>query len=259
MTSEDAAQDPDLIALAEEFADSLTTTVRGILGPEVPRFAAIYVPKSKGKRHLVVRTQSPRGQESPPIPIMIHGLRRLDLIVELRCTWDGHRDYLAIEKSAIAVRMTGTSEPLFRWEFLRSPLSRIPSAHFQIHAHRDEIVYLLLAGGATSPRAVKRAGELASDQPDLPRVCDVHIPLGGARFRPCLEDVLQFLIEEFGISCQNGWRPAIEAGRLNWRKIQAGAVARDFPDEAARVLESLGYEVTAPKEKPATGSKIAQY
>jgi hypothetical protein len=60
----------------------------------------------------------------------------------------------------------------------------------------------------------------------------LHIPVGGSRFRPCLEDVIQFLIEECLFDSLPRWREAVEEGRASWRRIQARAVVRDFPREA---------------------------
>ena len=253
--------DPDLVERAEEFADSLTTTVRKVFGPGTPRFAATYVPKKKEKRHLLVRTQTPKGEEAPPIPISIKGTRRLDLVVQLRCEWDGQRDYLAIEDSRIAVRMTGASEPLFRWEFLRQPKSDgVPSAHFHLHGHRDEIVFLLLTGGDGKRRTVERSSQLIEAQPTIPQVSALHIPLGGARFRPCLEDILQFLIEEFDVDSQPEAIEAICEGRRDWRRRQVATVVRDCPDEAVRLLKDLGYGITPPDEPPTErGDKLTMY
>ncbi|MEO3782366.1 hypothetical protein ABGB12_03485 [Actinocorallia sp. B10E7] len=153
----------------------------------------------------------------------------------------------------------GRPEPLFRWEYLRKPESNVPSAHFHMHAHRDEIVYLLLTGGKSNLRIKKRAQQLGEASPTIPQLSSLHLPLGAPRFRPCLEDVLQFLIEEFGIDCEAGWREAIHEGRRAWRRVQTGVVVRDCPDEAARVLKELGYTVVAPENLPQESSKLALY
>ncbi|MDQ1286067.1 MAG: hypothetical protein QG663_1493, partial [Thermodesulfobacteriota bacterium] len=47
----------------------------------------------------------------------------------------------------------------------------------------------------------------------------VHIPIGGTRFRPCIEDVLQMLISEFGVDrIDQTWREALDKGRTRWRQ-----------------------------------------
>ena len=74
---------------------------------------------------------------------------------------------------------------------------------------------------------------------------------GGHRFRPCLEDVLEALANEFGIDVKDGWREAIREGREEWRRMQLRAAVRDAPRDVAEVLRSMGYEVIDPAEPPA--------
>ncbi|QKW36302.1 hypothetical protein HUT06_21575 [Actinomadura sp. NAK00032] len=256
MLAEDEEQ---LTRQADTFASDLTRTVQGVLGPDVPAFEAVYERGKRGARRLLVRSRTPEGEPSPPIPIKIDGKCRLELIVQLQCTWDGHRSFLAIEDSKAHVRMMRKPEPLFRWEYLRHPESNVPCAHFHVHAHRDEAVYLLLTGKGDNARIRKRAAQLDADTPVIPQLSDLHLPLGGPRFRPCLEDVLQFLVEEFGIDCEVGWKDAIHKGRRAWRRLQTGVVVRDCPDEAVRVLKDLGYAIEPPTEPRAESNKITLY
>lgn len=68
----------------------------------------------------------------------------------------------------------------------------------------------------------------------------LNFPLGGARFRPCLEDLLEFVIREFGIDTVPGWEDVISVGRISWRHIQLAAAVRDDPDTARIALSELG-------------------
>ncbi|MDK6372758.1 MULTISPECIES: hypothetical protein [Actinotignum] len=46
---------------------------------------------------------------------------------------------LSVNESTFSViRGAKNSEPLVRWDYIRSPRSSIPCAHIQIHSHRDE-------------------------------------------------------------------------------------------------------------------------
>jgi hypothetical protein len=38
---------------------------------------------------------------------------------------------------------------------------------------------------------------------------DLHFPVGGSRFRPSLEDVLDMLVRELGVDHEPGWRDAL--------------------------------------------------
>ncbi|NVI89229.1 hypothetical protein [Actinomadura sp. BRA 177] len=242
---------------AEQFANELTNTVRGVVGRDTPPFQAVY---ENGGRRLVITTFASDSELPPPITITIGNVPRLELSLTLKGVWDGAKDYLAIEESKAAVRMAGgKAEPLFRWEYIRHPKSNIPGAHFQIHAHRDEVVYMLLTGRRANRRIKDRVNQLDSPRPRIPQLSNLHFPVGGPRFRPCLEDVLQFLVEEFGIDCEENWKKVLCEGRRGWRRMQTGVVVRDCPDEAVRVLRDLGYKIEEPDEKPPVSHKLIMY
>jgi hypothetical protein len=86
----------------------------------------------------------------------------------------------------------------------------------------------------------------------------LHIPVGGSRQRPCLEDLLQFLIVECGFDKRRYWRKPIAEGRERWRRRQVSALVRDIHTDAARVLVDLGYTVTPPAPIPEESKKALQ-
>lgn len=105
------------------------------------------------------------------------------------------------------------------------------------------------AAGTRSRRSRRRLN--ASDEgATVPRLGDLHFPLGGARFRPCLEDVLQMLADELGVDVESGAYEALAEGRERWRLDQLAAAVRHSPETAAAVLQELGYTV----ERPAGGA-----
>jgi hypothetical protein len=64
-------------------------------------------------------------------------------------------------------------------------------------------------------------------QATLPRLASLHLPVGGVRFRPSLEDVLEFAIRELGVEALSGWEDAIAEGQQRWRWVQLQAAVRD--------------------------------
>jgi hypothetical protein len=78
---------------------------------------------------------------------------------------------------------------------------------------------------------------------ETPRLAAFHFPLGGHRFRPCIEDVLQALIAEFDIDTVPGWESALRQGRIEWRRMQALAAVRDCVPDIVALLNDLGYDV----------------
>ncbi len=77
-----------------------------------------------------------------------------------------------------------------------------------------------------------------TDNPNR-RLQSLHFPVGGFRFRPCLEDFLEFLIDERLIPAREGWKEALQPTRDSYRKKQLEAMIAKHPDVAERVLERL--------------------
>lgn len=232
---------------ATAFAEELTATVRAVVGSAAHPFRATVKVKPGAHTSGFVIRQDP----SEGIVLAVDGSPMLRLKVSLRCTWDHRGDYLAVEESSFEVLaiVAGASEPLLRIEFIRSPKSGIPCAHMHVHAHRDAITHVMDRCGDKSDRAKRRRKSMEHGTA-LPRLSDLHLPLGGPRFRPCLEDLLQMLIDELGVDAEKGAAQALAAGRAEWRRKQLGASVRDSPETAARTLREMKYTVTAPPSGP---------
>ena len=84
----------------------------------------------------------------------------------------------------------------------------------------------------------------------------LHLPTGGQRFRPDLEDVIQFLITDCLFDHLDGWKNTVAAARADWRVIQVKATTRAMAVHAVAALEELGYTVTPPEGgHPQVGEK----
>ena len=223
---------------AQRFAAELTDTVRGVVGAHVEAFRARTLHHPQADRVSV--HQEPR----TGVPLAVGGVPLLNLTAEYRCVWDSQQLFLAVETSAVQVYAgaKADSEPLFRYEYTRSPGGDVPGAHIQIHGHRDALTYVMTRSGTATRRGQRRAGRAAQGT-GVPRMSDLHFPVGGSRFRPSLEDVLDMLVRELGVDHEPGWREALATGRERWRRMQIRAVVRDAPGEAIAVLEKLGYEI----------------
>ncbi|MCF3960488.1 hypothetical protein [Streptomyces fuscigenes] len=230
MTAEAVATPHDL---AREFADKLTSLTRGVLGEGAPRFHAVNV----GSRVRV----SPLNENEVEanIPVSINGEPRLELLARYYCCWDGSSTFLATDKADIHVFYRGIADPLVRFEYVRSS-KEPPGAHIQVHAHRDEMAYLLRLADAGRPKRGMKHDK-------LPRLSEMHLPVGGHRMRPALEDVLMFLKRELAIDTAPGWQAVINERLQEWRIVQLKSAVRDHPEAAAEILRVLGYEVTEPK------------
>lgn len=236
------SQDEELRARAETFAANITRTVQAAFGSRVPPFVVVGRPGTAVARFYV------RQEEAEGIVLHVEGSPLLRLLVTYQCTWDHRGAYLAVEKSAVEVLAPASTEPLFRYDYLRNA-HRVACAHLQVYAHRDATTWAMSAAGTRSRRSRKRL-TAAEEGTEVPRLGDLHFPLGGARFRPCLEDVLQMLADELGVDVEKGAYRALAEGRQQWRLDQLAAAVRDSPETAAKVLEELKYTVGRPEGGP---------
>lgn len=180
-----------------------------------------------------------RTRPSEPVVLTSEGqpLLLLDLKFRLEVARDG--SYLRVLGSAFQVRSTvRKSEPLFRYDFLAQPKApAVPTAHLNVYAHRDELLHAMYVS-EKSHSYPGRGRDLDAGHPR--GLHQLHFPLGGTRFRPCLEDILELVINEFGIDTVPGWEVAINVGRISWRHIQLAAAVRDDPETARDALREIG-------------------
>jgi hypothetical protein len=178
------------------------------------------------------------GVDGKGVPLFVEGSQLATLRASMWCRLDSAETYLAIEQSSLVIQADLDRTPLLRFDYVRD-MNKAPTAHVQVHAHRGALSHLLSRTGHSAPHDMSA----------------LHIPVGGSRFRPCLEDVIQFLIQECGFDGVSGWEQHVADGRERWRRRQAAAVARDVPDEVARVLGELGYTVEPPATPRAASQK----
>jgi hypothetical protein len=144
---------------------------------------------------------------------------------------DSYGTHIAVEHSSFQLKAKIERTPIIRWDYDRNPNNK-PRSHIQITAHRGALSHMLSRLDHETPHSIE----------------SLHIPMGGERFRPCLEDVIEFLIRDCGFQGSEGWRQTIREGRSRWRRIQTRAVVRDSPECAVAELESLGYKVISPTD-----------
>lgn len=148
---------------------------------------------------------------------------------------DRSGQFLKTTGSKITVWSKIDKTPLVRLEY-DAAMRSAPIAHWQVHAERGAMSFLLGRAHLRDSSRVAKPHDFSS----------LHFPLGGERFRPCMEDVIQFLVHDCGVDALPGWQEVIEAGRESWRRMQLKSAVRDAPEDAAWVLRDLGYTVEPP-------------
>jgi hypothetical protein len=122
---------------------------------------------------------------------------------------DPSGDYLAVDKSSIAAYAADDDKmSLCHFDYERGKRG-YPEAHLQIQGKSSA-----LAAWSGKPRR------------ELERL---HFPTGGRRYRPALEDVIEFLIVEGLAGSKAGWRDVLNAQRENYWRIQLRAAIRRDP------------------------------
>jgi hypothetical protein len=218
---------------AVSFADELTDTIASVLpdafpvvAQEAPNNTGMYVLQPLNDKGLLAR-----------IPLFVDGTRLADLSMQIFLALDVMGRYLKVVRSDYAVYSALDRAPLIRLDYVAN-MRTAPAAHWQFHAERGSLTHLLTLAQAHRPRDIESPHILSS----------LHIPVGGERFRPCLEDFLQFLVQECGVDRLDGWKTAVDAGRERWRRLQFRTVVRDLQGEAAAVLQAHGWQLTPPAE-----------
>lgn len=142
--------------------------------------------------------------------------RDLYLSLIVRLALDPESTYLAVAKSSFGVYLDAEmNRHWFRYDFEREPDKPYPEAHFHVSGlHHDDAA--------------------------LPQLDKLHFPVGGRRFRPVLEDVIEFLILEGLVEPSHPeWQATIEHERRAWYERQLRAAIRRDPEIARRMLSEL--------------------
>lgn len=225
----------DLHAEALAFAQQIQDLLDAVLplppgaGSRTRQVDALHLPARRDQDEVRYAVQIGEDIKPGAVPLLKGQRPVASLGFTFQCTHDSSQKYLAVQQSTFELHEEGDRIPLLRLDFLKSAY-KIPTAHWNVHAERGSMSRLL-----------------ARSNPDhVGLLSKVHLPVGGSRMRPCLEDMLQLCLVELAIDHQPGAMEAIEAGRERWRRSQTAALVRDAPDEAARVLADLGYQVVEP-------------
>jgi hypothetical protein len=220
-------------------AEGFGQEMAGLLAGTLPRLTEPVVEIDHRENRAIIHP--PASGNVRYLPLYARGQHLASIKLSVSCELDSTDRYLAVRESHFNLFAELDRAPIMRIHYVRGAGGRgdRPAAHVHVNAHRGALTHLLSQSGHGHPH------DMAS----------LHIPVGGSRFRPCLEDFIQFLINECRFDARPDWQAQVEAGRERWRRRQAATVAREVPDEVARVLRELGYTVQEPDPAPAPSAK----
>lgn len=249
-TTDTAADLSDLNRRSREFAGEVLFMLSEVLPCEVKYFLP-QVATDVDKATVTV--------DFIRIPMYVKQQEILNLSISYHLTARAPADgSLTVEKSAFKFWVHGVKMPLFTLDYLRNASGDIPVAHYNVYAKRDDMTWAMANAGRAF-RGKRRRKQIDKGERS-PQFSDLHFPTGGSRFRPSLEDVLQFAILEFGIDTRPDAIATLAEGRRNWRQLQLRAAIGDNLLTAADELRAHGFEVVAPKKQfAARAERLEQY
>ncbi|MDE0268338.1 MAG: hypothetical protein OXI96_04790 [Acidimicrobiaceae bacterium] len=111
---------------------------------------------------------------------------------------DNSGTFLATSKSTYTLQGDNETSSILTYDFVRKPPNEFPEAHIHLHGESDVLVGMLNASGR-----------------EKSKTADLHLPVGGRRFRPCLEDIIEFCILERLITPRDSWKEALNTSGIN--------------------------------------------
>lgn len=170
---------------------------------------------------------------SHPIPTRSSARSKIWIDISCRLRFDEDENlFLTVERSycGISVGRDGQQDILLHYDYERDK-EHYAEAHLQVCARHDSFEQYL--------QELNRADRLGK----------IHLPVGGRRFRPALEDLIECLIVEKLVTPKPGWRLVLNETRKNYRLSQISAVVRRNPGTAIKELKRLGYAVVPPRDE----------
>lgn len=204
---------------ARGFADKLATVLNGTVCCGI-RLAV--VERGDGF-NLGYRLSSENIRPRDGIPVCIGRQEpRIWLDLQYRITADRAGRHVMVQSSFVGLAVDPALEQeLVHFDYERKKENGYPEAHIQV------------IGSSPSWRGVLQ------DSGRVP--AHLHLPVGGRRYRPSLEDVVEFLVVEKLATPHLGWETVVRTAREDFHRTQLGAAVRNDPETAQAQLLGMGY------------------
>ena len=219
-------QQRDLRRLAGAFARETSRLLNGTVTDGI-RISAFMEPEGSAVVGYGVAKNRLRGA---PIPLTVSkSPARLHLRVLHTLVLDDSGEFLTAERSTYILGASDAEATVFAYDYVREPPNDYPEAHLHLYGECEAL------------RAMLDLCGLDKRQP-----ADLHLPVGGRRFRPCLADIIEFCIVERLVTPRKGWESTLDQGRGRYHETQLRAAVRRNPTPAADVLRHQGWQVIEP-------------
>lgn len=171
---------------ARSFAQRLEDLLTAVLGeaPGGRPYTATPVGfPYRGTDMFLIRQDDPDG-----VALTVDGRPLLRLSYKFRCTCANPYGELQVEESNVTLRAENDAEPLLHYDYVRGARGNVPVAHINVHASNDSATRAMLACGMKAQGRGRRRDFM--ERGVFPTFSSLHLPVGGDRMRPGLEDVL---------------------------------------------------------------------
>lgn len=199
----------DLERKAYDFAQELQRTLNATICRDV-RLRAVQRPFEATPVFTVGSGLSRSNLTQPTgFPVRIDNKKpRLWMNLSYQVHMDDEGRYLTVHKSYCGIFSDEELDTcLCHFDYEREK-DKYTSAHLQVH------------GLSPALEALNRAGD---ERRPLEKL---HFPVGGRRFRPSLEDIIEFLVAERLADGYEDWRRVVEDGRDRFQRNQLRAAMR---------------------------------
>ena len=217
----------DVLADARSFADDVTGLLNGTITHGIRVSAAAVKGGADQGNVAQVGLGVGRANLSPRlIPLTLGNSKPtayLRVAYLLKSDLEG--THLAVAQSRYGLYLDENGEKmLVHWDYDREPKNEYPGAHVQVNGECEYFDILT--------NQARNAGRISPKRP----LRDFHFPVGGRRFRPTLEDVVEFLAVEGLAEMRNDWETVVKEHRDRWEERQLRAAIRRFPEIARQQL-----------------------
>lgn len=193
----------DLRQQARIFANELSTLLNGTVtvGKRLNTW------DKPGGNAVIGYRLSKRKLLGEPIPLSTsRSPARFHLSVLNTVSIDETGQWLMTTRSNYTLQGDTPDISFFTYDYVRDPPNHFPEAHLHIHGKCDRLQKLLDDGNRSKNRP-----------------SDLHFPVGGRRFRPCLEDIIEFCILERLVKPHDNWLQVSTNSRNQYYMLQSEA------------------------------------
>lgn len=224
----------DLAAKARTFAQQTGDLLNGTVTDGI-RISAV---ASTAGHILLGRGVSKKQLIPDPIPIAPSGKPRVWLYLVEGYELDHEQRFLATSTSTMSIYSSeamASHELVVGVDYTRNRKNQFPACHLHVAGERGDLDQIYIQPADEHGRKSRQ-------------LRDLHLPVGGRRFRPTLEDLIEFMVSERMVEPRAGWDTVVNEHRDRWEDLQTSASARRRPEAAATALQDAGWTVHPPQQ-----------